>query len=96
LYEFVVAVIWDVFRGYFLSFISHCAILTFVCLQIGCSLEEKAQSLIKAGRGRASVLVLALSHLIDAADAYHKDRCLQSNIVLDLDLYACYHAVSMQ
>ncbi len=28
------------------------------------------------------MLVLAFSHLIDAADAYHKDKCLQSNFRL--------------
>ena len=47
-------------------------------LKIGAAQEDKAQSLIKLGRGRASMLVLAFSHLIDAADAYHKDKCLQS------------------
>ncbi len=46
--------------------------------EIGESLEAKAASLIKMGRGRASMLVMALAHLIDASDSYHKDRCLQS------------------
>ena len=46
--------------------------------EIGESLEAKAASLIKLGRGRASMLVLALTHLLDASDSYHKDRCLQS------------------